>query len=261
LRRIQQKERNMQETRKSKTIVINRVSAPKPHDLLADQLREAILRGEISEGDALPPERELVERTGLTRGSVREALRVLAAEGLVQTRPGRYGGNVVTLPGKESMANSIGQFFRGRKLPLRTLHETRYAIEPALARLAAFHRTEEDLQALKALHQELIESVGNFQQFSLVNIRWHNMIARASGNELLSAILYAISFGIAVSTTTEEYDTPDTRKQVIRIHSQIMSAIEARDADLAERRMRQHIGATHARATARGTTEVPMSDD
>jgi DNA-binding FadR family transcriptional regulator len=258
---MQQKETTMQETRKNKTIVINRVSAPKPHDLLADQLREAILRGEISEGEALPPERELVEQTGLTRGSVREALRMLAAEGLVQTRPGRYGGNVVTLPGKESMANSIGRFFRGRKLPLRTLHETRYAIEPALARLAAVHRTEEDLQALKALHRELIESVGNFQQFSLVNIKWHNMIARASSNELLSAILYAISFGIAVSTTTEEYDTPDTRKQVIRIHSQIIAAIEARDADLAERRMRQHIGATHARAAAQGATEVPMSDD
>jgi GntR family transcriptional regulator, transcriptional repressor for pyruvate dehydrogenase complex len=258
---MEQEERHVLETRKNKTIVINRVSAPKPHDLLADQLREAILRGEISEGDALPPERHLVEQTGLTRGSVREALRVLASEGLLETRPGRYGGNVVTLPGKETMANSIGQFVRGRKLPLRTLHETRSAVEPALARLAALHRTEEDIKALTALHQELVDSVGNFQQFSLLNIEWHNAVARASGNELLSAILYAISFGIGVSTTTEEYDTPDTRKQVIRIHSQIMSAIEARDADLAERRMRQHIGATQARARAPGTTKIPMSDD
>jgi GntR family transcriptional repressor for pyruvate dehydrogenase complex len=249
------------ETRKSKTVVVSRVSAPKPHDLLADQLREAILRGEISEGAALPPERELVEQAGLTRGSVREALRMLATEGLVQARPGRYGGNIVLLPGKETMANSIGQFIRGRKLSLRTLHETRYALEPALARLAALHRTEEDLEILSTLHQELIDAIGNFQQFSLANVKWHNAIARASGNELLSAFLYAISYGIAVSTTTEEYDTPETRKQVISIHAQIMSAIKARNADLAERRMRQHIGATHARAVAPDTTGVPMSAD
>jgi len=261
LRRLKQEKMNMLETRKRKTVTINPVSAPKPHNLLADQLRQAILRGEISEGDALPPERELVEQTGLTRGSVREALRLLAAEGLVQTRQGRYGGNIVTMPGTDSMATSIGQFIRGRKLPLRTLHETRYALEPALARLAALHRSEEDLQALKALHQDLVDAAGNFQQFSTVNIDWHNAIARASGNELLSSILYGISFGIAVSTTTEEYDTPETRTQVMRIHSQIMSAIEQGDADLAERRMRQHIGATHERATAPDTTEVPLSED
>jgi GntR family transcriptional repressor for pyruvate dehydrogenase complex len=256
-----QEQGNMLKARRSKTVVISRVSAPKPHDLLADQLREAILRGEISEGEALPPERELVEQTGLTRGSVRGALRTLVAEGLVETRPGRFGGNVVTLPRKESMTNSIGLFIRGRRLTLRALHETRGALEPALARLAASHRTEKDLEELKALHQELIDCAGSFQQFSQVNIKWHNAVARASGNELLSAVLHAISYGVAVSTTIEEYDTPETRKQVIHVHSLIISAIEERDGDLAERRMKQHIGATQARAPAPDTTDIPMSED
>nr|WP_284504021.1 FadR/GntR family transcriptional regulator [Caballeronia sp. GAWG2-1] len=247
--------------RKPSALLVNRIQAPKPHDLLASQLREAILRGEIAEGDTLPPERALVEQTGLSRGAVREALRVLAVEGLVQTRPGRFGGNVVTLPGTESMANSISQFVRGRQLPLRTLHETRETLEPALARLAAVHRTNEDVQMLAALHEELISSVNNFQQFSQANIRWHNAVARASGNELLAGVLYAISYGVALSTTTEEYDTTDTRNQVIRIHSQINAAIEARNPELAEKRMRQHIGATHVRATAPDTLHVPLSHD
>ncbi|MET0164142.1 MAG: FadR/GntR family transcriptional regulator [Vicinamibacterales bacterium] len=251
----------MAEARKSKPVIVKRISAPKPYDVLADQLREAILRGEISAGEALPPERELVAQTGLSRGSVREALRTLVGEGLVQTRPGRFGGNVVTLPGKESMANAIAQFVRGRKLPLRTLQETREALEPALARLAAVHRTDEDLLELKSLHDDLIASVGNFQEFALANIKWHNAVARSSRNELLAAVLYSISYGVAVSTMTEEYDTMDTRKQVIGIHSRIIDAIEARDADLAEQRMRQHIGATHARATAPGTAAIPLSDD
>jgi DNA-binding FadR family transcriptional regulator len=122
---------------KKKPVVIKRISAPKPHVMLADQLRETILSGEISEGESLPPERELVTQTGMTRGAVREALRLLAVEGLVQTRHGRLGGNVVTLPGNESMANAITLFVRGRKLPLRTLQETREAVEPALARSTA----------------------------------------------------------------------------------------------------------------------------
>jgi GntR family transcriptional repressor for pyruvate dehydrogenase complex len=251
----------MAEARKSTPVVVKRISAPKPYDVLADQLREAILRGEISEGDSLPPERELVTQTGLTRGSVREALRMLAVEGLVQTRPGRFGGNVVTLPGKESMANAIGQFVRGRKLPLRTLQETREALEPALARLAALHRSEEDLLELKSLHDDLVASVGNFQEFALANTKWHNAVARASHNELLAAVLYSISYGVTVSTMTEEYDTMDTRRQVIDIHSRIIDTIEARDADLAERRMRQHIVATHDRATTSGATPIPLSND
>ena len=251
----------MAETRRRNPVKIKRIEAPKPYDMLADQLREAILRGEIPEGDALPPERELVAQTGLTRGSVREALRKLAGEGLVQTRPGRFGGNVVTQPGQESMANTIGQFVRGRKLPLRTLQETRETLEPALARLAALHRTDEALGELKSLHEELVASVDSFSRFALANIEWHNAVARASGNELLAAVLYSISYGVAVSTSTEEYDTMDTRQQVIRIHSRIIDAIEARDPDLAERRMRQHIGATHERTTASGATTIPLSND
>jgi GntR family transcriptional regulator, transcriptional repressor for pyruvate dehydrogenase complex len=242
-------------------VVFKRVVAPKAPDLLAAQLREAILKGEFSEGDTLPPERDLVEQTGLTRGAVRGALSVLAGEGLVETRPGRFGGNIVTLPKQELMANSIGQFIRGRKVSLSTLHETRAALEPVLARLAALRRTDDDLRTLQSLHEDLVASVGNFQKFSLVNIQWHNAIASASGNELLSAVLYGISYGVVVSTTTAEYDTASTRKAVILIHSRINAAIEAGNGDLAELYMRQHIGATHARAASPETVDVPMSDD
>src|SRR6516164_6348294 len=144
----------MSELRKKNRVTVKPISAPKPYDILANQLRESILRGDILEGDALPTERELVDQTGLTRGSVREALRVLAVEGLVQTRQGRFGGNVVTLPGNASMANAVSQFVRGRRLPLRTIHETRETLEPALAKFAAIHRSEEDLQKLRAIHED-----------------------------------------------------------------------------------------------------------
>ena len=102
-------------------------------------------------------------------------------------------------------------------------------------------------------------AIDDFQEFSRVNISWHNAVARASGNELLAAFLYSVSYGVAVATTTAEYDTMDTRKEVIRIHSRINEAIEAHNPDLAERRMRQHIVATHARASAPESTHIPLS--
>ena len=160
----------MSELRKNSTVSIQKISTPKPYDILANQLREAILGGEIPEGDALPSERELVLQTGLTRGSVREALRMLAVEGLVETRQGRWGGNIVTLPGNDSMANAVSQFVRGRKLSLRTIQETRETLEPAMARLAAQRRTDADVAHLQSLQQQLVAATANFQEIGRAHV-------------------------------------------------------------------------------------------
>jgi DNA-binding FadR family transcriptional regulator len=242
-------------------VTVGRIAVPKPHDVLANHLRDSILRGAVAEGAALPSERELVTQSGLSRGAVRSALRTLAVEGLVQTRHGRFGGSVVTLPGHESMTTAINRFVQGRKLPLRTLQETREALEPYLARLAATRRTDADMGELASLHEALIASVNNFHEFAQVNIRWHNAVARISGNELLSSVLYAVSHGLQIATTAEEYDTAETRQQVIHIHSRVNDAIAAGDADQAERSMRQHLGATHARNVSIGASDIPLSDD
>ncbi len=252
----------MQEARKRKPrVTVTRISVPKPHDVLANHLRDGILRGEIAEGDALPSERELVDQTGLTRGAVREALKTLSVEGLVQTRHGRFGGSVVTLPGQESMTTAINRFVQGRKLSLRTLQETREALEPFLARLAAERRTDEHVRELKSLHESLVAAVADFQEFASLNVKWHNAVAKASGNELLAAVLYSIAHGVHIATATEEYDTMETRKQVIHIHSRVNDAIASGNPDLAERSMRQHMLATHARPLALEQSSIPLSDE
>jgi len=254
----------MQETTQEKAnqrIAVGRIVVPKPQDVLANQLRESILRGSLTEGATLPSERELVNQSGLTRGAVRSALRTLAVEGLIQTRHGRFGGSVVTLPGHESMTTAVNRFVQGRKLPLRTLQETREALEPYLARLAATRRTDEDIGELLALHGALVAAIHNFQEFAQINIRWHTAIAKISGNELLSAVLYAVSHGLQVATSVEEYDTAETRKQVIHIHSRVNDAITARDSDQAERSMRHHLSATHARNVSIAATDIPLSEE
>jgi DNA-binding FadR family transcriptional regulator len=239
-----------------------RISVPKPSHVLAERLRDSILRGEIPEGQSLPPERELVEQTGLTRGAVREALRTLAVEGLVHTRNGRFGGSVVTLPGNDSIAAAVDRFVKGRKVSLRALQETREVLEPFLARCAASRRTPAHVNELNELHAELqaAMAIDDFHGFTAGNIKWHNAVARASGNEMLAALLYSLSHGIYVATVAEEYNTRETREQVLRIHGKINDAIEAGNADAAERSMRQHMTATHARPLAINEASIPLSD-
>jgi GntR family transcriptional repressor for pyruvate dehydrogenase complex len=229
-------------------VAMPRIKVPKPHVVLANQLRERILKGELPEGESLPSERDLVEQTGLTRGAVREALRTLAVEGLIQTKQGRFGGNIVTLPGQDSLASAVSRFVHGRRIPLRSLQETRDVLEPFLARLAAERRTS-----------PLIVAAEQFHAFAVVNVRWHNAVAHASGNELLSSLLLSISHGVQVATTAEEYDTAETRRQVIAIHGRINAAIEDQDGEAAEKWMRQHMSATHARPLAIASADIPLT--
>jgi DNA-binding FadR family transcriptional regulator len=246
----------MRKSSGSKDLRLPRVSVPKSYDVLAAKLRETILKGDVREGESLPTERELVSQTGLSRGSVREALRMLAVEGLVRPRHGRLGGNIVTLPGKESMAHFINQFVVGRRLSLRTVQESRQTIEPTLARFAAERRNPDDVKRLRALNDDLANAVSDRAQFAAVNIEWHNAVAAASRNDLLAAFLFSMSFGVAMSTMADEYDTVEVRKAAINVHARIADAIEAQNADLAFRRMEKHVSATRAVTSAREDREI-----
>ncbi|WP_233853019.1 FadR/GntR family transcriptional regulator [Paraburkholderia sp. HD33-4] len=252
-------QRDIRETKKSLTV--SPVVVPRAHEVLAGQLRDRILKREIPEGQALPTERELVEQSGLTRSVVRDALRMLSVEGLIQTKPGRAGGSVVTLPSHDAMASAIFRFVQGRRISIRSLQETRELLEPFLARLAAERRTEEQLQELKALHEDLVSSVNSFQDFTLANLKWHNAVARASGNELLSTLLYSISHGVQLATMAEEFDTPVIRKQVIEVHSRVNQAIESGDPDAAEYAMRKHITASRPHSLATLSAQVPLAEE
>lgn len=238
--------------------MLGRISVQKSYEVLADRLRQTILDGSLVEGARLPTERELVTQTGLSRGSVREALRKLEVEGLVKTKLGRLGGNIVSRPGNDSMAHFITQFVRGRRLSLRTLQETRETLEPGLARLAAEHRSEDDIARLRELNAEMAKALDDRNRFATVNIAWHNAVATASRNDLLAAFLYSISYDVVVSTVSEEYDTPGLRQEVVKAHERIIAAIEAGDGDAAFRRMERHVKATRAMTRAREESDLPL---
>lgn len=240
--------------------LIERMTVQKSYDLLADQLRDMILAGDIDVGDRLPSERELVEQTRLSRGSVREALRILEVEGLIRSRPGRYGGITVTQVENSSMARMLGQFVRSRRMPMRVIQETRETIEPALASYAAAHRTEAELAHLVELNDALADPTLDRRTFAEVNIRWHNFVAEVSRNDLLAALLYAMNSGVVAVTSEEVYDRADIREIVHRAHGRVIEAIAAKDGDAARRRMGRHVQATRAHAADFEESELDLGD-
>lgn len=222
------------------------IVVPKTSDVLAGELRRKILGGALAPGAALPAERELVSQTGLSRGSVREALRILEAEGLVSTRPGRQGGSVARKPGDDSLAKYIGLFVHGRGISLLSLLQAREAIEPSLAALAARNRTREELAELVAATQRVEAAFPNTPLFLAENVNWHIAIAAASHNELLRAFIVGLSSLIYKASAIENFATEDVRQVVMRAHRRILDAIEAKDAEAARRRMARHLAALTA---------------
>jgi DNA-binding FadR family transcriptional regulator len=220
---------------------------------LADALRERILAGDLDPGTALPPERELVDETGLGRGSVREALRMLEAEGLIRTKAGRYGGTFTTLPDEHGLARFVSLFVRGRRVPIRALLEARTTIEPRLAYYAARNRTAADITALGAACDAL-EAATDGPAFGECNLAWHYAVATASHNELLVAFLTSISSAIAreseVHARAFASSFGDVRSAVIRAHRGVTAAVEAGESETAQRRMERHLNAYAATAIA-----------
>lgn len=217
------------------------MEVPKASDVLANELRERILEGELSEGMALPPERELVAQTRMSRATVREALRTLQVQGLVRIKAGRAGGAFVQRPGRDAVAKSVTLLIRGQQFRLAALLETREAIEPFCARLAARNRTDADLVRLDEANEALADQSGSLARFLQANVDWHVGVATASHNELLAGLMTALSRAIYTSTENERFVDATVRHETARAHRSITEAIRAKDSDAAVRRMERHV--------------------
>ena len=237
------------------------MQVPKASDVLANDLRERILRGDFPSGTALPPERELVTQTRMSRTTVREALRILEVQGLVVIKTGRSGGAFVQQPGGDSVATSVSLLIRGQQLRLTALLETREAIEPACASLAAKYRTEDDLAALDAANTALSDITLPLEAFLQANVDWHLAVAVASHNELLTGFMTALSTAIYSSTENTAFVDDDVRKTTHRAHKNITDAIRAGDPAAAMRRMTKHVhGYAEAVVQVEQRTEIDLAD-
>lgn len=209
---------------------------------LADQLQARILSGDLAVGTSLGSERQLMADYDCSRSGVREALRVLGGQGLLEVRRGRSGGWFVSRPSSGPIVQSLDRLIQGQAFRWVDLVNAREAIEAAAAAQAAESADEEKLAKLRDVNEECERSVHDMDAFVDANLRWHLALAEASGNPLFIAFLTSISRAMHQATELEEFDA-SVRKAVVGIHWQIYNAIADGDADAARRRTLRHLGA------------------
>jgi len=211
------------------------------------QVEEAIADGRIGPGDRLPPERELAGQLHVSRASVREALRVLEAFGVVTSRQGRGAdaGSVVSAGDQNGLAGLLRIYTLLMKVPLSDLVDLRVAIESMTARAAAERRAGEGLAELAAA----MEGVHDRDRFLELDTGFHVELARASGNALAPLLMEALRETIADNMRTafrEVEDWESTRARVTADHLALAEQVAAGDADAAERAVREHIRGFYA---------------
>lgn len=217
-----------------------RLSVPKASDVLADELRRQIFAGELTEGSVLPVERILASSSGLSRGSVRDALRVLEVEGLVHTRPGRAGGTFVRRPDAATFERSLNVLVGGQGVRFAALVEAREAIEPAAAALAAQHRTDEDLDRLDEASRRMTAALDELHLFQSLNIEWHLAVVEATHNEIMRAYVGSLWRAIGRATYVVDFHSAETLQETLAAHKAILSAIRRGDPKRASNAMTKH---------------------
>ena len=210
---------------------------------LAATIREQILSGDLEPGQRLPSEPELSELHGVSRSTVREALRVLSSQNLVATTRGVTGGTFVALPERGAISDfletNLGMLATHEAVDVEALLEVRDLLEVPAAGLAALRADPEALQQLRATIVD--PSATDLATIQDCNHRFHALVVRAAENPLLDVVATPV-FGVLVSKGVRE-PVVDARywKKVLDDHALILTAIESRDAAAAEAAMRAHL--------------------
>ncbi len=157
------------------------------YESAVDQIRSLILADDYKPGDRLPPERELAEQLSVGRPSVREALRILGAMGLIEIRAGNgtYVRDVTLLPYIESLITHISSRLRVREENILKLWEVRKVLEAGNVRLACSRMTPDRLEKMAGCVQEMEKNIRNREVFISTGVQFHREIAEATDNEIL----------------------------------------------------------------------------
>jgi DNA-binding FadR family transcriptional regulator len=226
---------------------VERVRPREKPQRIADELRRLIVSGELSEGDSLGHEPELVQRFGVSRPSLREALRILEAEGLISVVRGMLGGIVVHQPDERMTARSAALVLRARNVSLADVHEARSLLEPAAARLVASQRSRRAAAAeLQQLIGDEVRAILDPDVFGPANARFHQRLVALAGNQTLSLVAEMLNAIVvravtAVSKRGSAASSVATRRRGIRSQERLVSLIRAGKAADAEAHWRTHM--------------------
>jgi len=207
---------------------------------IVSQVRNAILDGKLQPGERLPAEKELLLQFGVSKHTLREALRALESMGFIEIRQGAGGGPVICEIDMDNTRDMIASFLYFKNVSVKNLCEVRRLFEPYLARLAAERFREEDIQKLKVLNEQYRKSLNRKKPAIKDEVSFHVLLAQASGNP---AMILILDFVNSLLTDIKHHLRPglDFSEKVLAAHDSITAAIEAKDGQAAADAMFLHI--------------------
>lgn len=217
---------------------------PRAYEELANVLRLKILTGELNAGDRLPVEPDLCAEYGVSRSTVREALRVLSSQNLVVTTRGVTGGTFVVHPNGQQISEYLETSLKlltqtgSTGVSVQALLEVRDFLEVPSAGLAAQRRSDEQVDALREtlIDPRTVES----QEIYPTNIAFHNMVLQASHNPLLLVLAQPV-FRVLSQRFVRDVAPKRFWRRVFNDHREIYYYIEAGDADGASEATHEHL--------------------
>ena len=217
--------------------------------LIADELRSLILSGELSDGDSLGREPELVERFAVSRPSLREALRILEAEHLITVVRGVRGGVVVNAPDGRFTARTAAMVLRARNVSVADVFQARALLEPLAARaIASMKRRRTVVAKLRAIVDEVEASIDDPEAFGVAFARFDEQLVALAGNQTLAIVDEMLNeiLNRTVTAITRSRDVETTlayRRLGIRSLRRLVELLDAGDAAGADAHWRAHLAA------------------
>lgn len=232
--------------------VRRRARVPKASDILAERLRARILGRGMRPGDQLSSEAELISGEGFSRGTVREALRLLESDGLIEIRRGPRGGIRVARPDLQRIGRSVALLLTLAETTTRKFSEFRKILEPSVAAMAARSATDEQRGWLLAVADATSQN-GSWEP----SVRFHEALAVCSNNEVLRLVIamfeQELSWHVAGESLSELH-MEETR----RAHRSIARAVAAGNADRASSAMQRHLNQFERTLESDGRLDEPL---
>jgi DNA-binding FadR family transcriptional regulator len=217
--------------------MLSPVKSSKIYEIVMEQIKDIVKKGELKSGDRLPSERELAEKLEVSRASVREALKALKMLGLIETKHG--GGNFINYNFEDSLLEPLSIVFLLLGSKSEDIIEVRKIIEPEIAALAAKNITKEQVIELKEIANEL-NITSDIEKCASLDKKFHYKIAQASGNNLISTIMFSVSSLIEKYIKNSKVHT--FNKELVKIqHDEICRALEEHDSIDATAIVKKHL--------------------
>ncbi len=228
------------------------VRIPKTAELVAQQLRRRIVRGDLAEGDALPPEAQLMSEFGVSRPTLREAFRLLESESLISIHRGSRGGARVRTPEIGVAARYAALLLQYDGVSVRDVYDARQALEPAAARMLAERKSNRAaLEQLEARIAEERAAVDDRAAHAVASTRFHEELVELAGNRtmaVLAGMLQEIIDRQIEQATAGEDQRPGThgrtnRERGTQAHAKLLAIVRTGDGQAAEDFWRVHMEA------------------